>query len=421
MPPTPAALAAPPLDHDAAYAQIAAAAHVPCRTSRVGLELELHLIDLDEPTRRPSWDQISDAVLPGPLLPGLSRLTIEPGGQLELSAPPADDLASAIGRVRTDERALRAHCRERGLGLLAWGADPLRPPGRVHPGERYVAMEQHYAGRGHGEAGARMMTATASLQVNLDLGEGHAGAQRWRALAALAPVLTAVSACSPQLAGERSGWASMRQQAWEGLDRRRAGAVSAAIDLADAWAAYALAAPVMMVADHEGGASAVCEDVPFERWLGEPDLLGRAPTAADLAHHLTTLFPPLRPRGFVEVRCLDAADARWWPGLVALTTAVLDESAAEQITRACAGLPDVQHAARDGLRHARLRRAASAVIDIAASQPGCPDAAQRSLEALQAEAYAGRSPGDQVQARLDEAGAVHAVREAIDCEEDIHA
>ena len=416
-PPMPVAAPRIRLDRDAAYAQIAAACVVPCRTSRVGLELEFHLVDLDAPEVRPTWERVSDAVLPGPVLPGLSRLTVEPGGQLELSAPPAPDLGTAIARVRADERALRLHCAQRRLGLLAWGGDPVRPAERIHPGQRYVAMEQHYAAHGHADAGIRMMTSTASLQVNVDVGDGETGGDCWAVLGLIAPLLTALSACSPQLAGERSGWASMRQQTWEGLDARRTGSVDADADLADAWTAYALAAPVMMVADHEGGATPVHDDVSFGRWLDEPSLLGRAPTAADLGHHLTTLFPPMRPRGFVEMRCLDATDARWWPGLVAVAGLVQHEDARANVTAICADLPDVPTAAREGLRHDALRRAAADVIDLAGALPGCPAVAQRSLEALAREAHGGRSPGDVVRERIDEVGAVRAVCEAAQHEE----
>ncbi|QWC85519.1 ergothioneine biosynthesis glutamate--cysteine ligase EgtA [Nocardioidaceae bacterium] len=412
MAPAPATAPERPLTVESAREQVSRATFTACDTTRVGLELEFHLIDLDDVAHRPGWERVAALLVPAPVLPGGSRLTVEPGGQLELSAPPAPDVATAVAMLHSDVRALRRHCRQDRLGLLPWGADPVREPCRVNPGPRYAAMAAHFAARGCAEAGRRMMTSTASLQVNLDVGDGEVGVRRWRALSAMAPVLTALSACSPQLDGHRSGWASMRQQTWEGLESSRSGAVPAEGDPGEQWASYALAAPVMLVPDHGGGAEPVRRGTSFADWLARPDLLGRAATPADLTYHLTTLFPPVRPRGFLEVRCLDAVDGRYWPALVAVTALVQHEQALSELPGLCAGLPDVATAARAGVRHEALRTASAAVLALAARHHGEGAEVGDSIGRLADLTARGLTPGDEVRARIDAVGAEAAVLEA---------
>ena len=73
-------------------------------------------------------------------MPGGSPITVEPGGAVELSGPPADSVLPAIAAMRTDRAVLTKDFAKRGLGLVLLGADPLRPPERVNPGDRYRAM-----------------------------------------------------------------------------------------------------------------------------------------------------------------------------------------------------------------------------------------------------------------------------------------
>ena len=99
----------------------------------------------------------------------------------------------------------------------------------------------------------------------------------------------------------------------------------------------------------------------FHDWVEDPD---DPPGEDDLATHMTTLFPPVRPRGWFEVRYLDAQPWRWWPVPVAVLHALLDDPAAtEAAERACDGLDDWEGAARDGLASPGLREASLAVLD----------------------------------------------------------
>ena len=100
--------------------------------------------------------------------------------------------------------------------------------------------------------------------------------------------------------------------------RSRSGASGAAPDPASAWARYALRAPVIFVRNGGGDIAAVRTSIPFEQWAsGAVRLGGRVPTAADLDVHLTTLFPPVRLRGYLELRYLDMTAPRWWPAIAA--------------------------------------------------------------------------------------------------------
>src|SRR5271165_1205893 len=137
---------------------------------RVGLELEAHCFDPVDPYRRPRWEEITEILGLLPALPGGSAVTVEPGGAVELSGPPEDGVVAAIAAMSNDQAVLRKAFADSGLGLVFLGADPLRSPQRINPGARYRAMEQFFAASDSGEAGAAMMTSTASVQVNLDAG-----------------------------------------------------------------------------------------------------------------------------------------------------------------------------------------------------------------------------------------------------------
>lgn len=377
---------------------------------RVGLELEFHLVDLARPARRPDWAEVHTLLTGLRGLPGGSKVTVEPGGQLELSTPPQADVEAAVRTLTGDISAMRPTLAGAGFGAAAIGADPARPLRRVNPNPRYAAMERHFSARGYARPGAAMMTATAALQVNLDAGAPHQWHSRMALLRVLTPLFTAMSANSPWIAGETSGWRSMRQQSWLGVDRRRSDPIAAGPPAA-AWADYALAAPVMLVRSGTRY-QAVTERVRLGEWLADPGRIGRAAEPADVDYHLTTLFPPIRPRGYLELRCLDALPLAWWPAMVGLVVTLVDDPTAADLARdACAGtVTDLAAAARFGLGDPRLHRAAIACADIAVSR--CPDGLRPEVERLAELITAGRTPGDDVRDRIDQVGPLRALEEA---------
>jgi len=402
---------AQPLTVDDAYARSHRAALAPSKIGPVGLEIETHVVDLDSVADRPAWDRLDPT--PGSVRAAAGRCSVtrEPGGQLELSGPPAPDILTAVTDLRHDVQGTRLVLAGLRLGLAHAGADPLRPPRRINPRPRYRAMEQHYAATGRGAPGAVMMNSTAALQVNLQAGPERGWPERVARAYRLGPTLVAISACSPWLSGRDTGWKSARQRGWSGLDPRACGPVpgclapdaasDAALDPAAAWARYALRAPVTFVCGGGDEAVAVLSSVPFERWAsGEVRLGGRAPTAADLDTHLTTLFPPVRLRGYLELRYLDMTAPRWWPAIAAVVTTLMDDPVAADLateaTEQTAGLWD--RAARHGLGDAALADSARRCLRIVAGRVPVPliPAVADLAELVES----GRCPGDLLAERI---------------------
>ncbi|HEX4833266.1 MAG TPA: ergothioneine biosynthesis glutamate--cysteine ligase EgtA [Trebonia sp.] len=274
------------------------------------------------------------------VLPSGALLTAEPGGQLELSSLPADSLAQCVSATVSDMAALRAAVSAAGLELAGYGLDPLRPPLRVLDLPRYAAMEAFFD-RG-GPWGRRMMCGTASVQVCLDAGDdsdGPAGYRyRWRLVHALGPVLVAAFANSPLRVGQPTGWRSSRQQVWAHMDpgRTRPLRPDGRTDPRDEWVDYALDAEVMVVRDPASPDWAAPPGMTLRSWLRDGECLPRRPTTEDLAYHLSTLFPPVRPRGYLELRMIDAQRGDGWIVPLAVATALVeDERAAETAMAAC--------------------------------------------------------------------------------------
>lgn len=365
---------------------------------QVGLELEFHLVDLAHPERRPRWARARELALGAGTMPAGSLVTLEPGGQIELSTPPAPDVAAAVAALRTDREALRVRLREAGFGAAPLGADLARPVERINPSPRYLAMEQHFDALGCAGSGKAMMSATAALQVNLDAGPASSWQDRLGLIQAMVPMLVAASSTSPYLGGSSSGWHSMRQGTWQGIDHARSDPVPRG-EPTSAWADYALDAPVMLVRDGDE-LRAVTDRLSFGAWLRGESSFGRAPTMADLEYHLTTLFPPVRPRGYVEIRCLDALPDRWWPAVAALTATLVDDPvAADAAAEVCAPVAHVwEAAARDGLDDPEIRRAVTGCVEIAARR--CPESLRTEVEDFAELVASRRTPSGELRRRV---------------------
>ena len=380
---------------------------------RVGLEMEAHCFDPVDPYRRPSWDEITEVREQLPALPGGSAVTVEPGGAIELSGQPEDGIVAAIGSMSNDQAVLRKAFADAGLGLVFLGADPLRTPKRVNPGARYVAMEDFFTSSASEAAGARMMTSTASVQVNVDAGPQAGWAARVRLAHALGPTMIAIAANSPMLGGEFTGWVSTRQRVWGQMDSARCGPILGASgdDPGTDWARYALKAPVMMINNPD--AEAVTHWVPFADWADGRTLLGdRRPTIADLEYHLTTLFPPVRPRQWLEIRYLDSMPDDWWPAVVFTLVALLDDpvaaAVAAEAVEPVATAWDI--AAQLGLRDRRLHQAAIRCVAVAAEM--APAELTGSMDRLVRAVEQGRCPGDCFSDQVIEHGIAATVSDA---------
>jgi glutamate--cysteine ligase len=216
--------------------------------------------------------------------------------------------------------------------------DPLRLPHRVLNLPRYAAMEEFFDR--DGPWGRQMMCGTASVQVCVDAGEDSPGQSgyraRWELLHALGPVLVAAFANSPLRAGQPTGWKSARQQVWANLDPGRTRAPEVNGDLRAAWAGYALDAAVMCVRDEDSEDWTAPAGLTFRGWVRGSHR--RPPTTADLDYHLSTLFPPVRPRGHLELRMIDAQPGDGWIVPTAVVSALTDDPVAADAAR-CAVEP----------------------------------------------------------------------------------
>jgi ergothioneine biosynthesis glutamate--cysteine ligase EgtA len=326
-----------------------------------------------------------------------ASLTVEPGGQLELSSAPAATLGELHEVTGRDLAALRDAAAVAGLELCGYGLDPLRPPRRLLDLPRYAAMEKFFDREG--PWGRQMMCGTASVQVCLDAGDDSASQSgyrsRWRLLHAIGPVLVAAFANSPLRDGKPTGWCSARQQVWANMDpgRTRAPAHGSGDgDPRDAWTAYALDAELMCVRERGSQDWTVPPGVTFRDWLrdGGPGSL-RPPTAEDLDYHLSTLFPPVRPRGHMELRMIDAQPGDGWIVPAAVTTALTgDQRAADAAMDAAepvwGGSPDAQdpwlRAARRGPADPGIARASRRCFEVAEAALGRSGAPARIRQAV---------------------------------------
>ncbi len=413
---------AEPLTLDAAYARSCRAALADSNVGMVGLEIESHLVDLACAADAVAWHRAKPITEIIAAVTTASTVTLEPGGQVELSGPPQPDIAAAVTALRHDWVGARLALADRDLGVAYAGTDPFRPSRRVNPRPRYRAMEQHFAATGRAAPGAVMMNSTAALQVNLQAGPKSGWPERVARAHRLGPTLVAISASSSWLHGRATGWKSVRQQTWGLLDPRACGpvpgcvAASASADAqmnpASAWANYAIRAPVVLVRTPGNDVEAVRTPVSFGQWAsGSVRLGGRPPTAADLDTHLTTLFPPVRLRGYLELRYLDATAPRWWPGIAAVLTTLMDDPVAADLATEATERTATRwtEAARAGLGDSLLADSARRCMAIAAGRvPAELGSAVADLAEL---VESGRCPGDLLAERIETIGPLAALEE----------
>lgn len=345
---------------------------------RVGAELELLTYDMRAigghgvvPAARLRGILASDAQLSAE-----ARFSLEPGGQLELSPTPsasarllADDLRSLVARTRT---LLENH----GIGLAAIPVDPWRTADDLElqtPSARYLSMQRHFDVIG--PAGRQMMRRTASFQICLDLYPGLTGRRQWL-LANLAGPALAAAFTRPTASGSDEN----RLSIWQSVDPSRTGRMGSQVEIdqpARAYAAFARLAEAIPI-DRDDGSVA---DLPFRLPLGQWISRGLArPDAPDIDHHLSTLFPPVRPRRYLEIRYIDAQPDAWLDVPVTLfTTLLYDASARDQALEVVGGEPTVladwwSRAAADpadhGLRHLAVELLAIGARRARALEPG---------------------------------------------------
>ncbi|WP_420862233.1 glutamate--cysteine ligase [Algirhabdus cladophorae] len=247
-----------------------------------------------------------------------ANVSLEPGGQLELSGAPLETIHETCDEVNSHLKEVQAVSDEMGAKFIGLGAAPEWTHEQMPqmPKGRYKLMTD-YMGR-VGTHGTQMMYRTCTVQVNLDFSSEADMVKKMRVALALQPVATALFANSPFFEGKVNGHKSWRSRVWRGLDDARTGMLPFVFDEGfgfEAWTQYVLDVPMYFV--YRNGEYINALGMSFRDFLkGElPALPGEKPTLSDWADHLTTVFPEARVKKFIEMR---GADGGPWRRLCAL-------------------------------------------------------------------------------------------------------
>lgn len=247
-----------------------------------------------------------------------ANVSLEPGGQLELSGAPLENIHETCDEVNAHLADVKDIADKVGVGVIGLGAAPIWRHADMPqmPKGRYKLMTD-YMDR-VGNMGKSMMYRTCTVQVNLDFGSEADMVQKLRVALSLQPVATALFANSPFFEGRPTGHKSWRSRVWRDLDDHRTGMLPFVFDEGfgfDAYAEYALDVPMYFV--HRDGRYIDALGQSFRDFLrGElPALPGEVPTLSDWADHLTTIFPEARIKKYMEMR---GADGGPWRRLCAL-------------------------------------------------------------------------------------------------------
>jgi glutamate--cysteine ligase len=306
---------------------------------RIGAEHEKFAFHLDS-LRRPTYEGPDgiEAMLVGlerfgwkpytengkiiALLKNGASVTLEPGGQFELSGAPLETVHDICDETGQHLEEVKAVASEIGLGFIGLGFSPLwtREETPIMPKGRYNIMRSYMPKVG--KLGLDMMLRTCTVQANLDYESEADMVLKFRTSLALQPIATALFANSPFIEGKPSGFLSARANVWTDTDPDRTGMLDFVFEDDfgfERYTKYALDVPMYFV-KREGAANGGYIDASgqdFKAFLrGElPALPGELPTMDDWADHLTTLFPEVRLKKYLEMR---GADAGPWGRLCAL-------------------------------------------------------------------------------------------------------
>lgn len=234
-----------------------------------------------------------------------ANVSLEPGAQVELSGEQCETIHCASKELRHHLKHLLAAADELDLTFLNLGMQPVSSLDDIQwiPKTRYQFMAPYM--EQVGTMGHRMMKQTASIQVNFDFSTEADAMMKFRVGMGLVPLLTAMFANSPISDGGLNGFMTMRGHIWTDTDRHRSGllpfAFSERASFED-YAEYALNVPMYFIVRH--GRWVDMTDIPFRRFLTEGHNGERA-TLEDWTLHLTTLFPEVRIKKYLEIRCID--------------------------------------------------------------------------------------------------------------------
>ncbi len=268
------------------------------------------------------WTPISETVNGSDNVIALARgdgsITLEPAGQLELSGGQVDTIHQTCTEVTTHLKEVKTVADELQLGFLGMGFQPKwkreempwMPKGRYKIMQRYMPLV--------GSLGLDMMTRTCTVQVNLDFANEADMVKKFRVSLALQPIATALFADSPFTEGKPNGYQSYRSHIWTDTDPDRTGMLDFVFEDGfgfERYVDYLLDVP--MYFSYRGGKYIDLAGKSFKDFLAGKldDLPGERPTLKDWADHMTTAFPEVRLKKYLEMR---GADGGPWGRLCAL-------------------------------------------------------------------------------------------------------
>ena len=260
-----------------------------------------------------------------------ANVSLEPGGQFELSGAPLENLHQTCNEVYTHLHEVETIARPLNVGMLGLGAQPLWTHAQTPwmPKGRYKIMGAYMEKMG--QLGLNMMKGSTTIQVNLDFSSEADMVKKLRVSLALQPIVTAIFANSPFSEGKLNGYQSFRAAIWQDTDPDRTGNLEFAFEDGmgfERYVDYALDVPMYFI--YRDGAYLDATGQSFRAFMDQklPLRPGEMPMKTDWDDHLTTLFPDVRLKSFLEMRGADGGARENICGLPAFWVGLLYDSSA---------------------------------------------------------------------------------------------
>lgn len=283
---------------------------------------------LSEIREKDGWESIEEQGRLIGLRKNGASITLEPGGQIELSGAPLRETRETCAEFNTHVDLVNELSEKLGIAFLALGADPLHTPAEIPkmPKARYDIMRAYLPSRG--EMALDMMHATATVQANFDYESEADMATKLRTAMGCTPIVSALFANSPIAGGRESGFVSRRVEIWRHMDPDRCGLLPFVFEPDFGYrdyAEWALDVPMFFVVrDHAYHAA---NGTTFRQFVAD-GFQGHTATIDDWDLHLTTLFPEVRLKRFIEVRGADTVPRELICALPALWKGIFHSPAA---------------------------------------------------------------------------------------------
>ncbi|WP_282607540.1 glutamate--cysteine ligase [Pelagibius sp. Alg239-R121] len=272
------------------------------------------------------WQKICEGSNPVALTKDGCSITLEPGGQFELSGAPLENIHQTCDEVHTHLAQVKEVAEPLGVHMLGVGFQPKWGRSDISwmPKGRYKIMGSYMPKKGN--LGLDMMLRTCTVQVNLDFESEADMVKKFRTSLALQPIATALFANSPFTDGKPNGFLSYRSHIWTDTDPDRCGVPSFVFDedmSFERYVDYVLDVPMYFI--YRNGTYVDVSGQSFRDFMAGnlPGRKGELPTMGDWADHLTTLFPEVRLKKFIEMRGADGGPWRSLCGLPALWVGLL--------------------------------------------------------------------------------------------------